>query len=96
MSRVVDVHAHVIVEEVLRDAAPGEGWRPRVWREDSGRQVVELDGREVRSAVREWTDLHGILADQDAAGTDVVVLSPLVVLLPYDAEPREGLRRCRI
>ncbi len=26
----VDVHAHVIVPEVLRDAAPAEAWRPRV------------------------------------------------------------------
>jgi aminocarboxymuconate-semialdehyde decarboxylase len=50
----------------------------------------------VRSAVREWTDLDRIVADQDAAGTDVVVLSPLVLLLSYDAPPEEGVRRCRI
>jgi aminocarboxymuconate-semialdehyde decarboxylase len=95
MTAVVDAHAHVIVPEVLRDAAPAECWRPRVWRED-GRQVVEIDGREVRSAVREWVDLDRILADQDAAGTDLVVLCPLVVLLGYDADAEEGLRRCRL
>jgi aminocarboxymuconate-semialdehyde decarboxylase len=92
---VVDVHAHVIVPEVLRDAGPDEGWRPRV-RRDGDHQVVEVDGREVRSAVREWVDLDAIIADQDAAGTDVVVLAPWVVLLGYEAEPQEGLRRCRI
>jgi aminocarboxymuconate-semialdehyde decarboxylase len=95
MSAVIDMHAHVIVPELLRDAAPEESWRPRVWRE-GGRQAFEVGRREVRSAVREWTDLDRIVADQDGAGTDVVVLSPLVLLLSYDAPPAEGVRRCRI
>lgn len=95
MSAVIDMHAHVIVPELLRDAAPEESWRPRVWREGA-QQAFEVGRREVRSAVREWTDLHRIVADQDAAGTDVVVLSPLVLLLSYDAPPEEALRRCRI
>ena len=95
MTRVVDVHAHVIVPELLRDAAPDETWRPVVRREGE-QQVVELDGREIRSSVREWVDLDRVLADQDRAGTDLVVLCPLVVLLGYDAEPEEGLRRARI
>jgi aminocarboxymuconate-semialdehyde decarboxylase len=95
MSTAIDMHAHVIVSELLRDAAPGESWRPRVWREGE-QQAFEIGGREVRSAVREWTDLNRIVADQDAAGTDVVVLSPLVLLLSYDAVPDEGARRCRI
>jgi len=95
MSAVIDMHAHVIVPELLRDAAPEESWRPRVWRE-GGQQAFEVGRREVRSAVREWTDLDRIVADQDAAGTDVVVLSPLVLLLSYDAAPTEAVRRCRI
>ena len=95
MSRVVDVHAHVIVPELLRDAAPEEDWRPRV-SGPSGSQVVELGPRQIRSAVREWVDLDRVLADQDAAGTDVVVLCPLVVLLGHDAEAQEGLRRARL
>jgi aminocarboxymuconate-semialdehyde decarboxylase len=95
MSAVIDMHAHVIVPELLRDAAPEESWRPRVWREGE-HQAFEVGRREVRSAVREWTDLHRIVADQDVAGTDVVVLSPLVLLLSYDAPPEEGARRCRI
>jgi aminocarboxymuconate-semialdehyde decarboxylase len=92
---IVDVHAHVIVPEITRDAAPGEAWRPRVFR-DAGRQVVEMDGREIRSAVGEFVDVEAILAAQQAAGIDHVVLSPLVTLLFGDAEPEEALRRCRI
>jgi aminocarboxymuconate-semialdehyde decarboxylase len=95
MTLVIDAHAHVIVPEITRDAAPEEKWRPRVWHED-GHQAFEVGGREVRSAVREWSDLERILADQDDAGTDTVVLSPLVLLLSYDVDPEEGLRRCRI
>ena len=95
MTLAIDAHAHVIVPEIARDAAPEEEWRPRVWRE-GGHQVFEVGGREVRSAVREWSDLDRILADQDKAGTDMVVLSPLVLLLAYDVDPEEGLRRCRI
>jgi aminocarboxymuconate-semialdehyde decarboxylase len=95
MSTVVDAHAHVIVPELTRETAPEETWRPRLWREGA-RQAFEIGGREVRSGVREWSDLAGIVADQNAAGTDVVVLSPLVLLLSYDVDPVEGLRRCRI
>jgi aminocarboxymuconate-semialdehyde decarboxylase len=91
----IDAHAHVIVPEVLRDAAPGEAWRPRVWWDD-GTQIVELGGRRIRSAVREFVDADAILAAQDEAGIDHVVLCPWVALLGYDAPPAEGLERCRI
>jgi aminocarboxymuconate-semialdehyde decarboxylase len=92
---IVDAHAHVIVPEITRDAAPGEAWRPRVYR-DGGRQVIEMDGRAIRSAIGEFVDIEAILAAQDTAGIDHVVLSPLVTLLFGDAEPEEALQRCRI
>jgi aminocarboxymuconate-semialdehyde decarboxylase len=92
----VDAHAHVIVPEICRDAAPGESWRPRVYRDENGSQVVELDGRPIRSAIGEFVDVEAILAAQDAAGVDRIVLSPWVPLLWYDADPAEALRRGRI
>jgi aminocarboxymuconate-semialdehyde decarboxylase len=91
----IDAHAHVIVPEVLRDAAPDEAWRPRVWWED-GAQVVELGGRPIRSAVRDFVDVDAILAAQADAGIDHVLLCPWVALLGYDAPLEEGLERCRI
>jgi aminocarboxymuconate-semialdehyde decarboxylase len=87
-----DVHAHVIVPEITGD----EPWRPRVYRDDSGAQVVELEGRQTRAAIAEFVDIVGILATQDEAGVDRVLLCPWVPLLYYDAEPHEGLRRARI
>jgi aminocarboxymuconate-semialdehyde decarboxylase len=74
LAQVVDVHAHVIV--------PGLGVDVR-W--DELGQVVELDGRQVRSATREFVDLPTILEEQDRAGVDKVVLCPFVGML--DREP---------
>lgn len=90
-----DFHAHVIVPEITRDAAPSEDWRPRVYRED-GAQVVELGGRPIRSAVGEFVDVDRIIEAQEAAGIERTVLCPWVPLLFYDVEPEEGLWRCRI
>jgi len=91
----IDAHAHVIVPEALRDAAPDEDWRPRVFWEE-GRQVIEHAGRRMLAAVAEFVDVERILEAQDAAGIDRVVLCPWVQLLSYDVEPDEGLRRCRL
>jgi aminocarboxymuconate-semialdehyde decarboxylase len=83
---VIDVHAHVIVPELLRDAAPEEEWRPVVRRED-GAQIVEFGGKAIRSAVGEFVDASVIL---DQIACDRVVLSPWVPLLFDDVE------RCRL
>jgi aminocarboxymuconate-semialdehyde decarboxylase len=91
----IDLHAHVIVPELLRDAAPGERWRPALRRVD-GRRVIELGGRRVGSMVQECVDVGRIVAAQERAGIHHVVLSPWVPLLFYDVDAEEGLRRCRI
>ena len=90
-----DVHAHIIVPEITRDGGR-EPWRPRVYRDDAGAQVVEMHGKEIRSAVGEFTDIDGILAAQDESGVERVLLSPWVPLLYYEAAPEEGLERARV
>jgi aminocarboxymuconate-semialdehyde decarboxylase len=78
---VVDAHAHVIV--------PGLGVEVR-W-DDRG-QVVELGGKAIRAAVREFVDLGKILEEQDRAGVDRVVLCPWVNLVGREtARQNEGL-----
>lgn len=78
---VVDAHAHVIV--------PGLG--AEVHWDDRG-QVVELGGKAIRAAVREFVDRGRILEEQDRAGVDVVVLCPWVNLLGREtARQNEGL-----
>jgi aminocarboxymuconate-semialdehyde decarboxylase len=86
----IDAHAHVIVPELLR-----EPWGPRVSWQD-GAQVVELGGRPIRSAVRDFVSIEQVLAEQDAAGIDHVVLCPWVNLLGYDVPADEALERGRI
>lgn len=92
---IIDAHAHIIVPELTREAAPEEAWRPRV-RWEGDRQVIEFGGRQIASATREFVDIDDILEAHAAARVDRVVLCPWVSLLRYDAETEEGLRTSRI
>lgn len=91
---IVDVHAHVIVPEMTREAGD-EPWRPAIRWED-GVQVVEHRGKAIRSAVGEFVRIERILSEARASGVDRVVLSPWVALLPDAADLEEALRVCRI
>jgi aminocarboxymuconate-semialdehyde decarboxylase len=92
---IIDSHAHIIVPEILRDAAPSEEWRPRVtWK--NGRQFVEYNGKRIGSATREFVAPDRILSGMDEAGVDAVLLCPWVSLVRYDASPAESLDACQI
>lgn len=91
----VDVHGHVIVPEITREAGGDEAWRPSVSWED-GAQVVRYRGREIRSALREFVHVDGILEQAAREEVDHVVLSPWVNLLPFDLDLDEALDVCRL
>jgi aminocarboxymuconate-semialdehyde decarboxylase len=91
----IDVHAHVIVPEMLREAAPSESWRPSVRWDDDG-QIVEFEGRRIRSAVSEFVELDTIIDTLARGGREGALLSPWVPLLFYDTDPDDGLERCRL
>jgi aminocarboxymuconate-semialdehyde decarboxylase len=91
---IVDVHAHVIVQEITREAG-GDSWRPSV-RWDDGEQVIELAGRSVRSAVHEFVRIDRIMDETLGSGVDGLVLSPWVALLPDGPDLDESLEICRI
>lgn len=92
---IVDVHAHVIVPEMTAEAGGSEPWRPSVRWQD-GVQVVQLGGRAIRSAVREFVRLDRVLEEEGGLGIDHVVLSPWVNLLGYDLDADEALRVSRL
>jgi aminocarboxymuconate-semialdehyde decarboxylase len=75
VNRIVDVHAHVVV--------PGLG-ADLEWR--GGVQVLTHQGREIRTAIREFQDVHRILEEQDRSGVDAVVLCPWVNLCGIQVE----------
>jgi aminocarboxymuconate-semialdehyde decarboxylase len=76
---MIDAHVHVIAPGLL---GSGAAWLPAVRVED-GVQVVEYQGRAIRSAVGEFVDVDRILEQTRA---DRVILSPWVPLLSVDIE----------
>ncbi len=92
----IDIHAHVIPREVLREQQPAEKWRPRVFRDEQGRQQIELGGNIISAALHESVDIEQILAAQEAATVDAVALSPWPTLLNYEMPAADGQRACRL
>ncbi|MCI0395046.1 MAG: amidohydrolase family protein [Chloroflexi bacterium] len=92
---VIDIHAHIIVPEITRAAAPAEAWRPDVsWQ--GGRQFVAFGGKRIGSALREFVDIEQILVEQEQAGVDVVVLTPWSSLFHYDADLEAAIQLSRV
>lgn len=92
---IIDSHAHIIVPEILIEAAPSEQWRPLVVLEN-GKQFILYNGKRIGSATREFVFPDRILKEMDHAGVDAVLLCPWVSLVRYDAEAEESLASCQV
>lgn len=91
----IDIHAHIIVPEIIRSSAPNEEWRPALsW--ENGKQFVEFGGRRLGSALREFVDMQTILAEQDKADIDRLVLTPWSSLFRYDADIEASIQANQI
>ncbi len=91
---VVDIHAHILVEELTRSTVSEETWRPLVVRVD-GKERIEINGRPLTSVLRPFVDLEAILQAQEAKGIQITVLSPWIALLREEADAEEALRVTR-
>jgi len=92
---IIDMHAHIIVPEILHEASPNEEWRPRVvW--ENGKQFVEYKNKRIGSATREFVSVETILSEMEASGVDAVLLCPWVSLVRYEATPEESLAACQV
>jgi aminocarboxymuconate-semialdehyde decarboxylase len=91
VAAAIDVHAHVIVPELLREAAPDELWRPAM-----NGDRIELGGRPIGAIVHDCVDVDKILLSRARVGISAVLLSPWVPLLFYEIDADEGLARCRL
>jgi aminocarboxymuconate-semialdehyde decarboxylase len=92
---IIDAHAHIVV----RAAAAGPGrtgsWRPHIT-EESGRSRITADGRELTSAVREFTDPDRMAQEAAAQGVEHLLLSPWVRLLPFGQPLAEARQICQV
>ena len=91
---IIDAHCHVIVPEMTARSVP-EAWRPALRTED-GQRIVGFRGRELTSAVGEFSDVEIMLADAASTGIGHLLLSPWINLVPVDAQPDEARLVCRV
>ena len=91
---IIDAHCHVIVPEMTARSVP-EAWRPAL-RTEGGRRIVGFRGRELTSAVGEFSDVEVMLADAAGTGVGHLLLSPWINLVPVDAAPDEARLVCRV
>jgi aminocarboxymuconate-semialdehyde decarboxylase len=91
---IVDVHCHVIVEEMTARTVPPD-WRPRIGRED-GRYRLEFRGRDIGSVVAEFTNVDTMLGQAAGTGVDHLLLSPWISLVPAEADPATARAVCEV
>lgn len=92
---IIDSHAHIIVPEILREAAPAEDWRPRVIWED-GKQIIEYNGKRISSATRDFVSPDNILMKMDQSGVEAVLICPWVSLVRYEVKAEASLAACQV
>lgn len=86
--RTVDAHAHILAEEtmaLMRKEAPKVG--PRMERIDDDFAVLEVAGSRYRPFPRGGWDIERRLADMDAAGIDVQLISNTPQTFLYNQDP---------
>jgi aminocarboxymuconate-semialdehyde decarboxylase len=92
-SRTVDIHAHMLPEEMIRRLGK-ESPRvaPKLIEQPDGTTIMEIAGKVVqRPMPRECWDLDLRLADMDKHGVDMQAVCATVHTFFYDAEPALGL-----
>jgi aminocarboxymuconate-semialdehyde decarboxylase len=85
--RIVDVHAHILAEEtmaLMRKEAPGVG--PRMERIDDNFAILDVAGSKYRPFPRGGWDMARRLADMDAAGIDMQLVSNTPQTFLYSQE----------
>jgi len=91
---IVDVHCHVIVEEMTARTVPPD-WRPVISR-DGGRYRLAFRGRDIASVVSEFTDVGVMLGQAADTGVDRLLLSPWISLVPAEADTATAQAVCDV
>ena len=94
--RTIDVHAHLMPQGLWEAVDRGESWHGMQYEPGDGPGIIEGHGKRVsiNSPKLRFTPEERI-ADMDADGTDVQVVSIHTPLFPYHWEPVQALRMSR-
>ena len=92
----IDVHGHIVVEEILRSAGHDESWRPEISRGADGRQTLLINGMKDGPLPKEAMDLPKIIENLDATKVDLMAVSPLPPLMQYHLDGESGLASCQV
>ncbi|PDP87275.1 amidohydrolase [Glycomyces fuscus] len=86
---IIDVHAHVLLPEVEAEVAgrPGHDAHRALDARRNGEESLRVSGRMVGERLSRLTEVRARLADMDAAGVDVQLVSPSPSHYHYWAEP---------
>jgi aminocarboxymuconate-semialdehyde decarboxylase len=91
---IVDVHCHVIVEEMTARTVPPD-WRPVISRA-GGTYRLAFRGRGIASVVSEFTDVGLMLGQAAGTGVDRLLLSPWISLVPVEADAATARAVCDV
>jgi len=92
----IDVHGHVVVEEILRTPENDEPWRPIVTRQPSGWQMVSNDWFTNGPVPREIVDWPRIIETLDATKVDMMAVSPAPFCIFNYLDAPTALEACQI
>ena len=83
---IIDVHAHALPPQLMRTIEREQKQFDAYFEIEGNRRWLVIKGRRRGSVIPEWFDLEHRLADMDAAGIGIQVLSPMPFLFYYYAE----------
>jgi aminocarboxymuconate-semialdehyde decarboxylase len=92
----IDVHGHIVVEEILKSDSQHESWRPDVWRQPDGRQIWRVNGVVDGPIPKELVGWPRVIENLDATKVDVMAVSPAPPVFFYDLAGKIGLRVCQV
>lgn len=92
----IDVHGHIVVEEILRSSSHDESWRPEISRQADGRQMLRTNGMNEGPIPKEAVDWPRVIENLDATKVDLMAVSPVPPLFLYHLDGKTGLHACQV
>jgi aminocarboxymuconate-semialdehyde decarboxylase len=87
----IDVHGHIVVEEILRSSAHDDSWRPEISRLPDGRQMMRSNGKNEGPITHEAVDWPTVIEHLDATNVDLMAVSPVPPCFLYHLDGKTGL-----